>query len=140
MPAYQLQLVSHVAAPVERVFDCFADHRRFMSLYGLDCRRVVDGSPEPDGLGSVRRIFSGPLAFEETIVVFERNRRIHYQVTKGGPLKNHLGRIEFEPTASGTTVRYTVDFEPRIPLTGGALKSGLQLAWKLHAPRVLKQL
>ena len=136
----QIRQHVRVRAPVERVFAFFADHERFITLMGGRCRRIVDGQDEPNGLGSVRRIGPGPLSFDETIVAFEKNARIEYAITRGSPVRNHRGVIEFRADRGQTLVDYVIRFEPKLPLTGGLIASGLKLAWKLNAPKVLATL
>lgn len=140
MPKHEIRLPVRVDAPVEKVFAFFADHEQFASLFGGRCRRVRDGQDEPNGLGSVRRIGPGPLSFDETIVAFEPNRRIDYQITRGSPLKNHLGQIRFESSGGGTEIDYVIRFDPKIPCTGGVIGMLLSAAWKASAPKVLQRL
>ncbi len=138
----QQQVRQHVRihAPIERVFDFFADHERFVTLLGGRCQRIVDGDTEPNGLGSVRRIGPGPLSFDETIVTFEPGKRIEYAITRGGPIRNHLGTIDFRDDRGATVVDYVIRFEPKIPLTGKLIASALKLAWNTNAPKVLARL
>jgi uncharacterized protein YndB with AHSA1/START domain len=85
------------AAPRERVFAYFADHERFGRLWPGRTRRVRDAADaaQPNGLGSVRETRAAGSAFEETITAFEPPARIEYRVTRGSPIKNHLGRLAF---------------------------------------------
>lgn len=138
----QQQIRQHVRirAPIDRVFAFFADHERFITLMGGRCRRIVDGQDEPNGLGSVRRIGPGPLSFDETIVTFDKNARIEYAITRGGPIRNHRGTIDFRDDRGATVVDYVIRFEPKIPLTGGLIAKGLKLAWQLNAPKALAKL
>ncbi|MES0875168.1 SRPBCC family protein [Sinimarinibacterium thermocellulolyticum] len=140
MSQQQIRQHLRIRAPIERVFAFFADHERFVTLFGARCRRIVDGQDEPNGLGSVRRIGRGPLSFEETIVTFEKNRRIEYAITRGSPIRNHRGTIDFRDDRGATVIDYVIRFEPKIPLTGSLIARGLKLAWRLHAPKVLARL
>jgi hypothetical protein len=54
---------------------------------------------------------------------------LEYTVSKGGPIKNHLGHIEFQEIDGGTRVNYTISFDPKIPLTGGILATILCASW-----------
>lgn len=125
-----LRFSRQFSAPRGKVFALFASHERFGAALGgpagvkLGALRRIKTSEEPgnpDGLGSVRRIGFGPSAFEETIVGFESGKRIEYRISRGSPLKNHLGQIEFRDVPGGTQVDYSIRFEPRIPGTGGAI-------------------
>lgn len=124
MPSQRVRLQRQYDVPPPRVFALFADHERFGKLLGAPCARIKDAPDgnDPNGVGSVRRVASGPAAFEETVLVCEEPRLIEYTVSRGGPIKNHRGRIEFNPLADDRTqVTYTIEFDARIPLTGTAI-------------------
>ena len=122
------------AAPAA-VFPYFAEHETFGAMAGGPVmaklkfiRRIKDSrdAKRPDGEGSVRRIGYGPIAFEETVLTSTPGKLIEYAISKGSPLKNHLGRIEFHPEGKGTRVEYVITFEPKVPGTGGVLKGVLK--------------
>jgi uncharacterized protein YndB with AHSA1/START domain len=140
MPREEVRLQARVNAPLESVFAFCADHERFVRLLGGRCRRIKEGTGDPNGVGSVRRIGSGPLAFEETIVTFEPNRRIEYTVTRGSPIKNHLGTVDFREADGATEIDYVIRFDGKLPLIGGLLAIALRHAWARNSPRVLAQL
>jgi uncharacterized protein YndB with AHSA1/START domain len=134
---HRMALEVDIQASPEAVFNYFADHEKFAAIFGGSCTRVKDGDDEPNGLGSVRRIGPGPLSFDETIVVFDRPNAIHYAITRGGPLKNHLGRIHFLKTpGGGTRVDYVITFESKIPLLGGLVAKALKAAFLRGIPKV----
>ncbi len=93
-------------------------------------QRVVDSQAEnKNGVGSVRRISSFPVpAFEETVVTFEPNHLMEYVVSKGSPIKNHKGRMEFSEEGGKTKLCYFIDFEPKLPfmLLGSVLKTAIE--------------
>jgi uncharacterized protein YndB with AHSA1/START domain len=141
MSQQQIRQHVRVRAPVDRVFAFFADHERFITLFGARCRRIRDGEGDINGLGSVRLVGpAGPLGMEETIVTFEPGQRIEYAITRGSPIRNHRGTIDFRDDRGATVVDYVIRFEPKIPLTGGLIAKGLKLAWKLNAPKALAKL
>lgn len=140
MPSQEVRLHARVRAPIATVFALFADHERFATLLGGRCTRIKDGVGDPNGLGSVRRIGPGPLAFEETIVTFEPERRIEYTVTRGSPIKNHLGTIDFREDNGSTVVDYVIRFDGKLPWTGSLIASALRAAWQRNSGRVLAQL
>lgn len=138
MPKHEIQIRKHIRAPLHEVFEFFADHHRFVSLFGARCTVIQNGpADEPNGLGSVRRVGPGPLALDEEIVHFERPTRIDYMIVRGGPLKNHRGSIRFTETADGTDVDYVIRFDSRLPGLGGVFVHGLQKIWSLQAPKAL---
>jgi len=140
MPKHEIRLSARIHAPVEKVFAFFADHERFGTLFGGSARRIREGDREPNGLGSVRRIGPGPLSFDETIVAFEPNQRIDYQITRGSPIKNHIGQIRFSHADGATLVDYVIRFDPKIPCTGGLIAKLLDGGWSANAAKILKRL
>lgn len=137
---HEIHIREQVDAPVDTVFERFADHVWFTGLFGSSCKRVVEGEDEPNGLGSVRRIGAGPLSFDETIVVFEPGQRLHYTITRGSPLKNHMGEIEFKQEGGKTVVDYRIRFEGKLPGAGALTKAALEFAWKQNARKQLDRI
>lgn len=137
---HRMALEVDINASPEAVFNYFADHEKFAGIFGGSCTRVKDGEDEPNGLGSTRRIGPGPLSFDETIVVFDRPDTIHYAITRGSPLKNHLGRIRFLKTDRGTRVDYVITFESKVPLLGGLVSRLLKTAFLRGIPKVERAL
>ena len=79
-----------------------SEHENLGPLFGANVTRVRDGDTERNGVNSVRRLKVGPLPpFEETVHEFVPDERIVYRITKGGPLKDHVGVLEFSPGAGG---------------------------------------
>ncbi len=128
------------AASPTVVFDHFADHEKFAQIFGGSAKRIKQGQDEPNGLGSVRRILPGPLAFEETIVAFDRPNQIDYAITKGTPLKNHLGQIRFIAIDGGTRVDYQIRFKSKVPLIGYLVAAALKLGYAKGIKKVQAQL
>ena len=124
-------------APTDKIFADLADHHRFGEIVGADIHRIKDGSDEINGLGSVRQIkLPFGLSFEETIVTFEPDKKIQYAVTKGSPVKSHLGTLTFTSQDAGTNLHYTIEFQPKLSVPGwgwllkqvieGPIKKGLK--------------
>ena len=113
---------------IDEVFGFLTDHPRLAEIWGGAFERIVDApGDDPNGLGAVRRIRNSGLTLEETVTAFEKPTRMEYRITKGSPLKNHHGVMLFSATAPDRThLDYTIEFEPKIPLTGGLLK------WRLE--------
>lgn len=130
MPKHHVYVQDVIKAPPTKVFALFSDHKRVGKLLGAPMKRIKD-SPEsknPNGVGSVRRVGPPLGGFEETILVSDAPKRIEYTVSKGGPIKNHLGVITFEPTGKNTRVTYTIDFDGKVPVIGGIIAGVLQKA------------
>ncbi len=112
--------------PIDALFPYLAEHENQRAVFSVPVERLRDGDAQRNGVGSVRRLSSAPLPpWEETITVFEENRRIEYRITKGSPLRDHHGVMLFSPSSSGagTHLDYTITFYPRYPLTGWFLRT-----------------
>lgn len=53
------------------------------------------------------------------------DRRFAYRHTSNLPVRDYLGKIDLEPTSTGTAIRWVSTFEPRIPGTGRLLRRAL---------------
>jgi uncharacterized protein YndB with AHSA1/START domain len=91
--------------PPERVFAYLAEHENLAEVFGAKITRLRDGEDgERNGSGSVRKLQIGPLPpFEETVMEFDVPSRIVYRITKGSPLRGHVGTMDFAPTPGGGT-------------------------------------
>jgi uncharacterized protein YndB with AHSA1/START domain len=103
--------------PPERIFAHLAEHENLAELFGAKVTRLRDGEQgERNGLGSARQLKIGPLApFEETVTEFVPPQRIVYRITKGSPLRGHLGTMTFTATAGGTRFVYEIRIASPIP-------------------------
>ena len=117
-------------APVETIFSILTDHEAFGRIITAKIKRVIDsGEENKNGLGSVRRITLLPgICFEESVVTFEANQLMEYRISKGSPLKNHRGRMDFREDQGRTRLTYRIDFEPKLPffLLGGIIKKAIE--------------
>lgn len=131
-------------APVETVFNILTDHESFGNVLGARVKRIVASRGEnKNGVGSVRRIWSFPApAFEETVITFKPNVLMEYTVSKGSPVKNHTGRMEFSQEGGKTQLCYYIDFEPRLPfwMLGSVLKSAVEKPLRKGLERLSNQL
>ena len=114
-------------APLDQVFSTISDHEKFGKICGIKMTRTKNGDDGKNGLGSVRRIDIGRLpSFEETITKFVPNELIQYKITKGSPIKNHVGELKFTEANGNAILDYTIQLESKIPFTSGLIKSALQ--------------
>jgi uncharacterized protein YndB with AHSA1/START domain len=135
----QVLLTADVAGSPDAVFTYFTDS--FFELWPGKAKVLEPGSDpnEPNGLGMVRRMDPpGSAPLEERIITHERPTLIEYVVINEAPLSNHLGRIEFSPTATGTSVRYTIDFDYKPAFLGPAVRTILKTTWALVSRRKLR--
>lgn len=135
MPKHQLHFETKVMAPIDQVFAFLSDHQNFVSLFGDQCQRIQTGVDKVDGIGSVRRMGSGVLAFEETITRFDQPHAIDYVISQGSPLKNHRGEVRLISTQDGaaTVFDYRIEFDGKFPLIGALVVYLLKWKWKMKS-------
>jgi uncharacterized protein YndB with AHSA1/START domain len=117
MRAHRVHVSYDFAKPPERVFAYLSEHENLAELFGAEVTRVRDGDGERNGVNSVRRLKVGPLPpFEETVHEFVPGERILYRITKGSPLKDHVGLMEFSALpGGGTHLEYNIRIASAIP-------------------------
>ena len=107
----RIEIVQDFTLPVQRVFAYLSEHENLGPLFGATIERVRDGHETRNGIGSVRRLKVGPLPpFEETVTGFELGEYVEYRITKGSPLKDHVGTMRFAPRGTGSTLTYVIEF------------------------------
>jgi uncharacterized protein YndB with AHSA1/START domain len=120
MRARHVHIEHDFAKPPERIFAHLAEHENLADVFGAKVTRLRDGDGERNGVGSVRQLQIGPLpAFQETVEELVPAQRIVYRITKGSPLRGHVGVMTFAPTPSGGT-RFVYDIRIASPIPGVA--------------------
>jgi uncharacterized protein YndB with AHSA1/START domain len=119
--AHHVHVEHRFAKTPEAIFAHLAEHENLAELFGAKIKRLRDGDEgERNGVGSVRELRIGPLPpFEETVTEFEVPERIVYRITKGSPLRGHVGIMTFAPAADGGT-DFVYDIRLASPLPGVA--------------------
>jgi uncharacterized protein YndB with AHSA1/START domain len=115
--AHHVRIEHDFTKPPERIFAHLAEHENLAAVFGAKVTRLRDGDDgERNGVGSARRLQIGPLPpFEETVTEFVPSARIVYRITKGSPLRGHVGVMEFAPSAGGTHFSYDIRLASPIP-------------------------
>jgi uncharacterized protein YndB with AHSA1/START domain len=136
--AHHVHVEHHFGKPPERIFAHLAEHENLAAVFGAKVTRLSDGSDgERNGVGSRRRLQVGPgPAFEETVTEFDPPRRIVYRITKGSPLRGHVGVMTFEPSGSGTRFVYDIRLASPIPGLAGLVKVSLTRSINASLPGV----
>jgi uncharacterized protein YndB with AHSA1/START domain len=103
--------------PPDQVFAYFAEHENLEAVFGAKVTRLSDGDDgSRNGVGSCRRLKVAPArAFEETVTAYVPDELIEYRVTRGTPLKDHLGQIRFTPSDGGTHLEWDISFGAVVP-------------------------
>ena len=117
MRAYGVHVSHDFAKPPERVFAYMCEHENLGPLFGAEISRVCDGDTDRNGVNSVRKLKVGPLPRSRRRCTSScPNERILYRITRGGPLKDHVGVLEFSPTPSGGThLEYNIRIASAVP-------------------------
>ncbi len=120
MRALHVHVEHEFAKPPERIFAHLSEHENLAEVFGAKVERLRDGDRERNGVGSVRELRVGPLPpFEETVTEFVPCERIVYRITKGSPLRGHVGVMSFAPAPGGGT-RFVYDIRIASPIPGVA--------------------
>ena len=127
MRAHHVHIEHRFSKPPERIFAYLAEHENLAEVFGANVTRLKDGDGgERNGVGSVRQLRIGPLPpFEETVTEFVAGERIVYRITKGSPLRGHVGVMSFAPDADagagGGGTAFVYDIRLASPIPGLAL-------------------
>jgi uncharacterized protein YndB with AHSA1/START domain len=131
--------IEHVfAKPPERIFSYLAEHENLATVFGSKVTRLADGSDgQRNGVGSRRRLQAGPAPpFEETVTEFDPPRRIVYRITKGSPLRGHVGVMTFEPSGAGTRFVYDIRLASPIPGLAALVRKSLTRSITASLPAI----
>ncbi len=127
-----------IDASAERVWETITDHATMGDWCLFSGRLLRQGETESNGTGAVRELQGLGLKLTEEILTWRAPDQYSYRLTAGAPIKDHTGNVLLTPKSEGTTVRWTIQFKPRIPGTGEPLALLLQLIFG-KALRRLKQ-
>jgi hypothetical protein len=121
MPPIQVKVFFN--APIERVFDAVSDHEQFFTGGRIEyCRVLQAGREERNGLGCLREVKALSVRYVEEITVFERPRRLAYQIHEcSRPLRHEGSQLDFISRGQGTEVTWTARFEVPLFLVGPLL-------------------
>jgi hypothetical protein len=129
-----------IPAPADQVFDLLADHAHYARFRGIRRSELLnEGHPAPNGVGALRRIFIGPLRFDEEITRYERPGELDYLIVRlNTPLDHDGGRIRLTPDGSATKVDWRSEFRVPVRLIGPAIELGWYIALTWGFRRVLE--
>src|SRR3954447_25879187 len=77
-----------------------------------------EGSPEPGGVGAIRRLGLGKLSSREEIVGYDAPRHLAYTWLTKFPVRDYRADVRLEPDGTGTRIVWSGTFAPAFP--GGA--------------------
>ena len=142
MTDHIVKLEQFFASEREQVFAWFADHGNFGKLFPGRMRRIQPShdAQHIDGLGSVREVRIGALRLEETITAFQPPETIEYRITRGWPVKNHVGRLRFESVPGGTRLEFSIEFDSNIPFAGSMIAGVMCKSWRRGVQRAVEDI
>jgi|SRR5689334_5605608 len=124
-------LTREIAAPAEIVFEVLTDHRRYSELTPLRRSELErEGSPDPNGMGAIRRLTVIGPPMREEVIAFDSPRRFSYTVLSGLPVRDHVGTVELSEEGGRTQMVYAVRTQPTLPVVGFAVVAAVKQAIK----------
>lgn len=122
----RVETTQDFSAHVGKVYAHLAEHENLEALFGARITRVRDGDTTRNGVGSVRELkLTGLPAFQETVTAAVPDELIEYRITKGSPLRGHVGTMRFTPQGDGSRLHYVIDFGAVLPGLDRVIAVGL---------------
>ena len=116
---WRYELVGHSAAPPAELWPLVAEVERWKQWSFLTRSHLLrPGSPDPDGVGALRRLAVGPFGSIEEVVAFEPPSHFAYVARKGMPVRHYRADVHLEADGDGTLVTWRGVVEPLVPGTG----------------------
>ena len=123
MATYEVSARS--AAPPEKVFALLADGAGWSKWAGPMIVRSWwerEGSPEPGGVGAIRRLGLGKLSSREEIVEYDAPRHLAYTWLTKFPVRDSRAAVRLAPDGSGTRIVWGGSFRPAFPGGGAVMR------------------
>ena len=76
------------------------------------------GSESYNGVGTIRTITLGMFSVMERLEAVEPHQSYMYCILSGSPVKQYLGKFEFNEKNGATPIRWHADFKPKVPFIG----------------------
>jgi hypothetical protein len=137
----RIDVFRHADAAVDVVWSILSDHRRYSEWNPVPVSELeVEGSPDPDGVGAVRKLGARPIFARERVLEFDPPRHLAYTVVSGIPVRGYRADVELFATADGgCDIRWTGSFESAPPGMRGLLRAFLQRVLDDMASRLAKE-
>ena len=124
------EIRARASAPVDEVWPLIGEAGRWKEWSFLDHSDLErTGSPDPDGVGAIRRFTRFGVGSREEVVVFEPPRHLGYVILSGFPVRNYRSDIVLSPdgtAGAGSHLSWSGTFDAKVPGTGRALEIVLQ--------------
>jgi hypothetical protein len=119
---HRYQVGATTSAPVDAVWPLIGRARRW-SDWSFLTRSVLerDGSPDPDGVGAVRRFSRYGVGSREEVVAWDPPHHLGYRILSGFPVRNYRADVTLTSEGSGTRIDWVGTFDPKVPGTARVL-------------------
>lgn len=119
----KLELNRHINASIDKVWDA----SNFKTATGPFRVIILDEGNPINGVGSIRKIFNGPLSVQEKCLSSDPPFSMTYTLLEGAPVKSdYLGTITLSQDEDATDLSWVIQFTPLIPTTGILIKGLLK--------------
>jgi Polyketide cyclase / dehydrase and lipid transport len=122
----EIDIRVQTAAGPEVVFDLLADGNAWPSwspIESVELERL--GNPPPEGVGAIRINRRGRVTGRDEIIEVAPALRFAYRSLSGLPVRDYVGEVDVEPTATGASIRWRASFFPKVPGMGRLLERGV---------------
>jgi uncharacterized protein YndB with AHSA1/START domain len=120
---------SRTAAPVDAVWPLIGEAHRWKEWSFLDRTDLAaEGTPEPDGVGAIRRFTSHGVGSREEVVAWDPPHHLGYAILSGFPVRHYRADVVLTPDGSdgtGTSITWSGTFDELVPGTGRVLQAVL---------------
>jgi len=122
--AYRVEATTR--ADREQVWPLVGEARRwrewsFLTATGLE----REGTPEPDGVGAVRRFSRFGVGSREEVVAWDPPGHLAYRILSGFPVRNYRADVSLTAEGTGTRIEWSGTYDPKWPGTGRLLAAVL---------------
>lgn len=86
---------ANIAAPIDVVWAILEDHRRYNLWAAMNHSSLErEGVLNPNGVGAIRVLGTGPVSSREEVVVFDPPHHLAYTLLSGLPISNYRADVE----------------------------------------------
>lgn len=121
------EVLARSTAPPDAVWPLLVDATAWSRWTRIPrAEREREGTPPPDGVGSIRRLGAGRFGSREQVVVFEPMRHFAYILLSGLPVQSYRADVELTSDGEGTLITWRGRFVPRGRGSGPVLERFLR--------------
>jgi uncharacterized protein YndB with AHSA1/START domain len=121
------EVFARAAASPEVVWSLLVDATAWKQWTRLPrAEREREGSPPPDGVGSIRSLGPRRFASREEVVAFEPPRHFAYVLLSGLPVAHYRADVHLSEDGDGTLITWRARFTPKWRGSGAPLERFLR--------------